>query len=156
MTEPDERQLEMIREVAPEDLEQLLDLEHETFADPYSPSLLRGLALSLGRSFLVAESGGRIVGYSVGLMEDSRSGHVMSIAVAADHRRGGIGSRLMAAVIEDLQTMGARRVFLEVRESNLAAQDFYIKLGFTQAGRIRSYYGDGEDALQYQLEIWNQ
>ena len=43
---------------------------------------------------------------------------------------------------------GARSSFLEVRESNLAAQEMYRKFGFEEAGRRKRYYKDNdEDAM---------
>jgi len=44
--------------------------------------------------------------------------------------------------------IGAKAIFLEVRESNRAARALYEKWAFTEEGRRKSYYKDPEeDAL---------
>jgi ribosomal-protein-alanine N-acetyltransferase len=45
-------------------------------------------------------------------------------------------------------------VLLEVRESNTAACEFYLKLGFVQDGRRKAYYRNpNEDAINYRLQF---
>ena len=45
-------------------------------------------------------------------------------------------------------------VFLEVRESKSAREDFYQSLGFAQSGRRQGYYADPvEDAILMRLRI---
>jgi ribosomal-protein-alanine N-acetyltransferase len=47
---------------------------------------------------------------------------------------------------------GARSSFLEVRKSNLAAQDLYRKFGYEETGRRQHYYKDNdEDAILMNL-----
>ena len=47
-----------------------------------------------------------------------------------------------------MSTEGAQSSFLEVRASNLAAQDLYRKFGFEESGVRRRYYRDNdEDAI---------
>ncbi len=45
------------------------------------------------------------------------------------------------------------KIFLEVRQSNLAAQKLYAKLGFKISGRRQQYYKEGEDAILYVKKI---
>lgn len=65
------------------------------------------------------------------------------IATAPAQRRQGIATALLAQMF---QAAGLRRVFLEVRAGNLAAQALYRRHGFADLVRRRAYYGD-EDAL---------
>ena len=61
--------------------------------------------------------------------------------------RDGFG-RFMIMNLAPLPTGRAETAFLEVRESNTAAQALYRALGFTSVGRRRSYYrAPREDAL---------
>jgi ribosomal-protein-alanine N-acetyltransferase len=54
----------------------------------------------------------------------------------------------MQAAVEAAAAAGARRAFLEVRESNAGARAFYSKMGFVEAGRRKNYYREpAEDAL---------
>jgi len=80
--------------------------------------------------------------------------HLLDLAVAPAHRRRGFGQRLLAAVVEDAKTTGARVVLLEVRASNQAALGLYRQAGFVEHGVRRGYYAtDGEDALEMRLEL---
>ena len=74
--------------------------------------------------------------------------HVNNVAVREAYRRSGIGRRLLKEVLTEGERMGARQAFLEVRESNEAAQALYARLGFRAIGRRRDYYSQPkEDAL---------
>jgi ribosomal-protein-alanine N-acetyltransferase len=74
--------------------------------------------------------------------------HVTTFGVHPDWRRQGIGRQLLLSVSELSVAIGARRMTLEVRASNEAAQALYHAFGFEIAGRRPHYYtDDGEDAL---------
>ena len=79
--------------------------------------------------------------------------HIATIATHPEFRRQGIGARILTAALEDAAGAGVKRVFLEVREGNEAAQDMYRKFGFETSGRRVKYYKDnGEDAILMTLE----
>jgi ribosomal-protein-alanine N-acetyltransferase len=78
--------------------------------------------------------------------------HVATIATHPDFRRKGIAKRLLAHALRKLMEQGARSSFLEVRESNRAAQELYRKFGYEETGRRRRYYKDNdEDAILMNL-----
>jgi ribosomal-protein-alanine N-acetyltransferase len=59
---------------------------------------------------------------------------------------------LLSFTLRKLIDQGARSSFLEVRESNLAAQELYRKFGYEETGRRRRYYKDNdEDAILMNL-----
>jgi len=133
--------------VREEFLREICEIERESFSAPYPPHIFTGMAKETPETFLVAISKQRTVGYVLAsLMKDA--GHILSIAVRRDFRRRGVGAKLMVEILEVLQRKGVRRVDLEVRESNHAAHEFYRKLGFQEAGLIKEYYHDGEDAVK--------
>jgi len=73
---------------------------------------------------------------------------ILNLAVDSSHRRRGIGSRLVEGTIEACKAAGVKKIFLEVRESNIGARNFYSRMGFTEAGRRGRYYRQPvEDAL---------
>jgi ribosomal-protein-alanine N-acetyltransferase len=51
-----------------------------------------------------------------------------------------VGRALLQAALEELGGKDVRQVFLEVRESNLAAQRLYGGLGFRPIGQRPNYY----------------
>ena len=75
-------------------------------------------------------------------------GHVTNIAVHPDRHRHGIGIRLMVVAMQEAIARGVRAMTLEVRMSNVAAQEMYRRFGFVPGGVRRNYYAEvGEDAL---------
>lgn len=76
---------------------------------------------------------------------------ILTLAVHPDARRRGLGARLVREGGIAAAARGARRLFLEVAEGNVAALALYARAGFDGAGRRPGYYarpgGDREDAL---------
>jgi ribosomal-protein-alanine N-acetyltransferase len=101
------------------------------------------------RIALVAEEmeSGAVVGFSVAGVVTPQA-ELETIAVAASHRRSGVGRQMLAAMIAELGQVHVREVLLEVRPSNQAALGLYQAFGFYEAGRRPRYYVDPlEDAL---------
>ena len=97
--------------------------------------------------YLVARAAGEVVAFAgVWLMVDDA--HITTFGVHPDWRRLGIGRQLLLNLAEVSVAIGARRMTLEVRVSNVGAQALYRAFGFEIAGRRPRYYtDDGEDAL---------
>ncbi len=81
---------------------------------------------------------------------------IENIVVAVEHRRRGIGSRLVREILRAARDAGAPSVLLEVRESSVAARQLYEQLGFTEVGRRPRYYREpAEDALLLRTSTGN-
>ena len=95
----------------------------------------------------MARAGDAVVAFAgIWLMVDEA--HITTFGVHPDWRRQGIGRQLLLNLVELSRAIGARRMTLEVRVSNEAAQALYRSFGFEAAGRRPRYYSDdGEDAL---------
>lgn len=88
-----------------------------------------------------------IVGYG-GLWLSVDEGHITTIAVAPEYRGRGIGELALNGLIDQAMALNADMLTLEVRVSNVVAQQLYLKYGFKPAGTRPRYYTDnGEDAL---------
>ncbi len=88
-----------------------------------------------------------ILGYG-GYWPVVEEAHICTLGVRAEWRRRGVGRLLLVALLELAIAQGAEVATLEVRVSNLAAQQLYDSLGFVPVGRRKSYYADnGEDGL---------
>ena len=97
--------------------------------------------------YLVARAGERVVGFA-GVWTMVDDAHITTFGVHPDWRRQGIARQLLLNLAEVATAIGARRMTLEVRPSNQAAQALYRAFGFEVAGRRPGYYtDDGEDAL---------
>jgi ribosomal-protein-alanine N-acetyltransferase len=131
-----------------EDVPAVHEIERLSFRTPWPARAfeqeLRGNRLA---RYLAARAGDAVVGFAgVWLMVDDA--HVTTFSVHPDWRRQGIGRQLLLNLAELSGTIGARRMTLEVRPSNVAAQALYRAFGFEIVGRRPHYYtDDGEDAL---------
>jgi ribosomal-protein-alanine N-acetyltransferase len=98
------------------------------------------------REYLVASAGSRVVGYG-GLMLLPEEAHITNIAVDPAEQRRGVGRRLMVALSRAARANGAESMSLEVRVSNVAAQEMYRAFGYVPAGVRQKYYENVEDAI---------
>ena len=82
---------------------------------------------------------------------------ILTLGVHKDHQRHGVGRRLVEALGRAVKKADARRLFLEVAESNQAAVALYKGLGFQEVGRRKGYYvtpgAAAEDALTLALTL---
>lgn len=143
----------LIREAHVEDINQLLDIEHYCYDDPwpreaFEEEIGNGIA-GIG---MVAEDDGIIVGFITGLTM-AQELQVHNIAVHPDYQGRGIGRQLMEAV-DDLGRAGDyQRISLEVRQDNDIACKLYLSLGFKAVGTRKDFYGPGQDASLYTKEL---
>jgi len=110
--------------------------------------------VATGVPFLVAVAdGGDIAGYAIAHAA-ADEGEILNLGVGPAHRRRGAGRELVRAMMETLATRGVRAVYLEVRESNVAARELYDRLGFREMGRRSRYYRRPvEDAILLRAAI---
>ena len=76
---------------------------------------------------------------------------ILSICVLPKSRRKSLATNLMKNVLERANSIGVRKVFLEVAETNNTARNFYAKQGFSEFGRRKDYYREEKgrvDAIQ--------
>ena len=90
---------------------------------------------------MASEAEGRVLGFLIGRQAGDEA-EILNLAVAPGSRRRGEGSALLKAAFESFRACGVSRVFLEVRESNAAAIDFYSMHGFSKTGKREAYYRD--------------
>jgi ribosomal-protein-alanine N-acetyltransferase len=96
---------------------------------------------------MVAEVNDEIVGYMIYELHKNRI-HVINFAVAPKYQRSGVGSQMVAKLVYKLNYQRRNRIALEVRETNLAALNFFKACGFQAAALLRGFYEDSpEDAI---------
>ena len=77
-----------------------------------------------------------------------------NVMVSPAERRRGWGARLLEELVARARTAKSEAIFLEVRESNQSARALYIRAGFKEIGRRKSYYSaPTEDAVLYRLAL---
>lgn len=101
-------------------------------------------ALDSGYLCCVDEAGeGGIRAYAI-LMPGVDEAELLTIGVAQTGQRKGLGRALLAQMLGMAREKNMRRVFLEVRASNVAAIALYRSAGFGQIGERRAYYRNEE------------
>jgi ribosomal-protein-alanine N-acetyltransferase len=111
-----------------------------------SPGILGALRRMVGGEVAPA-SHESVLGF-IGVWLVIGEAHIVTVAVRERFRRLGIGERLLIAAVELAMEADEEAVTLEVRSSNEAAQQLYLKYGFARVGLRKRYYTDNhEDAV---------
>ncbi|MBZ5728147.1 MAG: ribosomal protein S18-alanine N-acetyltransferase [Acidobacteriia bacterium] len=90
----------------------------------------------LAYDFRVALCGPRVAGFLVSRTIAGEECEVLNLAVAPEFRRQGVARGLLKALLATVQGV----VFLEVRESNTGAREFYKSVGFQEVNTRKGYY----------------
>ncbi|HZK00872.1 MAG TPA: ribosomal protein S18-alanine N-acetyltransferase [Tissierellaceae bacterium] len=138
----------VIRAMDEEDIDEIVEIEKECFPTPWSrDAFLTEIRENNLAVYLVAELYGRVVGYG-GMWLVLNEGHITNIAVKKDFRGLGIGDKILENLIYYCASKGVHNMTLEVRKSNIIAQNLYKKYKFVEYGLRPRYYSDNnEDAL---------
>jgi ribosomal protein S18 acetylase RimI-like enzyme len=80
-------------------------------------------------------------------------GEVASLYVLPERRRGGIGSALLAAGLDELRARGAEAATLWVFKDNLAGRAFYARFGFAPDGAEGIDEGTGVEEIRLRVEL---
>jgi len=144
----------LIRPATAADIPAMMALEkHAATAAHWSRKQYEAAFESDVREVLVLEEGSAVQGFLVGRRVDDEW-EIENVAIAGPARRRGLGTRLVGEFLNLARSGGAQSVYLEVRESNLAARLLYEKWAFVESGRRKSYYRDPEeDAVLYRLDF---
>ena len=138
----------LIRRMTIDDVPTVAAIEAATFPTPWSEDAFRKeITDNPVARYLVAEKDGAVIGFAGAwiILDES---HITNIAILAEHRGNGYGRALTAALMQYLSNLGAAYATLEVRKSNVTAQNLYKSLGYVSVGVRKRYYEDnGEDAL---------
>lgn len=98
-------------------------------------------------SYRVAAPADELVGFIFVAVGKDGAGHITTIGVAPEHRRRGLGRKLLVHIEEALKKRAVNTIFLEVRVDNLAAQMLYRHFGYSIVQRLSKYYNNGEDGF---------
>ncbi len=142
----------VVRPMTKRDISRVYEIEVQSFRSPWSKlSLLGELHNDVAR-YYVAEDEGRVIGYG-GMWLLFDEAHITNIAIAPERRGEHLGRYLLYGMMEAAVARGAEKMTLEVRETNLRAQNLYYSFDFTKQGFRKRYYDDtGEGAYL----LWNE
>jgi ribosomal protein S18 acetylase RimI-like enzyme len=97
-----------------------------------------GSIIDRGMVFVI-EEGREVVGMVRSNFSDGRYIHLGGLYVLPEHRRRGLGARLLSGVCEEIHQRGVAAV-LDVSRSNAAALAAYRKAGFRELGAGRELF----------------
>jgi [ribosomal protein S18]-alanine N-acetyltransferase len=136
------------------DLEAVMAIERESDSAPhwndsdYLALIQLDSGLPFKRNAMVADIAGEVAGFAIVRLVDvpgAAEAELESIVVAERYQGRGLGGLLLSDCARQVKELGARRLDLEVRESNAAAIRLYRAAGFEETGRRRGYYRDPEE-----------
>ena len=131
-----------------EDLEIILEIERYSNPHPWTEKNFQD-CLDKDYYCLIQEYEGEVSGFSIQSINSEES-HLLNIGIVENLRRRGLGREILSQVTNVSKIMGSRRIFLEVRPSNLLAIKLYEQEGFKRLKIRKDYYrlDEGrEDAL---------
>lgn len=135
-----------IRGFQENDLNDVVRIAKASLTVDYDPRLYISIYEMWPEGFFIAEENGTLVGFIAGIGEGDEA-RILMLAVLREFRRRGIGTALLNSFINSCNLNGMRKIYLEVRISNVDAIRFYKALGFSEGSIYPKYYENGEDAL---------
>ena len=135
-----------LRVAQPDDWHELAALDHASFLHPWKPQTWRNTLDDAKYVVLVAHCADVLCAFGVAYTVGDE-GEIGTLAVAETVRGQGLGETIFRALLEECSRRGARKMYLEVRESNSSARRLYARLGFHTVGERLDYYENGETAI---------
>jgi [ribosomal protein S18]-alanine N-acetyltransferase len=131
----------LLRAYEPGNFEALYKLDQSCFPRgiAYSKTTLRYFLSLASAQCLLAVEDEDVAGF-ISSELDGPLAHIITLDVAAAHRRSGVGSLLLNAAEKTLSAQGVRTVFLETAVDNHAAVNFWSRHGYIKEGILKRYY----------------
>ena len=140
-----------IRWLVSRDMEEVLNIEQESFEFPWSEDDYLRCLRSRNCIGMVADYRGQVVGYMIYELGKNKI-QLLNMATATEYRRCAVATQMVAKLIGKLSLQRRNRITLEIRETNLPAQLFFRSAGFRATQILKNYYEQmQEDAyfMQY-------
>jgi ribosomal-protein-alanine N-acetyltransferase len=131
------------------DLPAVTALEQRIHAFPWTVGNFRDSLQAGHAAWVHYQDDGQLAAYAV-TMPVVDEEHLLTIGVAPERQRHGLGAALLEFLCQRAQQAGMRCMLLEVRASNQVAMAFYEHFAFAEIGRRRNYYpasSGREDAI---------
>ena len=121
-----------------QDIDIALDIERESNPFPWTVKNFKD-CIEKGYYSLVLKEGMKVIGFAI-LSVSTEESHLLNIGLTAPKRGQGLGKELLEKIIMAAEVMGSKKIFLEVRISNVIAIDLYKTSGFREIGIRKNYY----------------
>lgn len=135
-----------------DDLKEAYKIECEVNPSPWKYETFLS-SFEVGHKGLICKHDSKIIGFII-FSPINPEAHILSISVTKKIQSKGVGALLLQSMLDQCAAMNYKKIFLEVRISNLQAINFYQKFGFSKDAIRDNYYTDNsEDALLMSLSI---
>jgi len=150
---PDEGFSVHIRWMIRRDMQEVLEIERNSFEFPWQEEDFIRCLRQRNCIGMVAEFDEKVHGFMIYELHKNQL-HVLNFAVDPKSRKMGVGRQMVEKLKSKLSEQRRNRILFEVRETNLAAQVAFRKLGFKAVSVLKDYYDDtAEDAYVMQYRV---
>lgn len=125
--------------MAAADVDKVMRIEQVSHSHPWTAGNFLDSLRTSGFYMPMLLQGEQLLGYMVAMAGFDEL-HLLNITVDPDSRGQGLGQLLMQALEVWAQQQAAQKIWLEVRESNLAAQALYAQSGYASVALRKNYY----------------
>ena len=120
------------------DIDRVVAIEEESNPVPWTIKNFKD-CIEKGYYSLVLKEDNKVIGFAI-LSVSTEESHLLNIGLTSLKRGRGLGRELLEKMIMAAEVMGSKKIFLEVRISNVIAIDLYKASGFKEVGLRKKYY----------------
>ncbi|MEB3025682.1 MULTISPECIES: ribosomal protein S18-alanine N-acetyltransferase [unclassified Parvimonas] len=125
-----------------EDVFDILALDKENFSNNFDEKFY--LEYIKNQRVIVAENEKKVIGYIL-FNQILDEAEIYKIVVLKDFRKKQIAFKIFEFLLNELKKNNVKKIFLEVRKSNIPAINLYIKCGFIEIREIVDYYSNPKE-----------
>lgn len=93
------------------------------------------------------------IGYCLLATVSDDEAEILLVGIATQWQQQGLATYLLNNVVAAVRQQHIQHIFLEVKQSNLAAIALYHKLGFKQVGLRKQYYTNADGTKEHALVL---
>ena len=136
-----------IEKMKKEFIDQVYEIDKESVPIPWSKNSIEEEMNNMLAYFIVAKDDEKVVGFAMCwfIMDEC---HIGNIAVTPSYRKQGVASLLLDELLSKCKEHGTTYILLEVRASNIPAQNLYKKYGFEEVVVRKKYYKNPDNTYE--------
>jgi len=127
-----------IRTMNHSDLKQVIAVEEKAYPHPWTHGIFRD-CLRIGYTAWVMTTDESVIGYGIVMLSPGEA-HILNICIDPDYQGRGLGRYLLNYLVDRSNRTDIDMILLEVRRSNVIAQQLYLSEGFHELGVRKAYY----------------
>ncbi|ATD55898.1 ribosomal protein S18-alanine N-acetyltransferase [Clostridium chauvoei] len=128
------------------DIDGVYEISNLCFSVPWSIESIKSELNNPLAKYIVAKeiASNRIIGF-VGVWIIAGEGDITNIGVHPNYRKNHIATNLLQCLFKLCEDLNCNTINLEVRESNIPAQNLYTNFEFKNIGLRKGYYEDNKE-----------